>query len=248
MLTAASVPAWLRTRRAISAVVTVLAAIWVVGLISPWNGIGGPKWLSDYGLSVAALAAAAGCGYTARQATGRFRFVWGCLGASALSWGLGQCVWTWYEVVQGRNVPFPSLADVGYLGAVPFAVVGLLAFPTVSQNVAGRMRAVIDGLMIGGSALLTSWVIVLERVFKQGGDPLSHGISLAYPVGDVVIVSLVLYVGLRRRTPATLNSLRLLGLGLVAMAFSDSGFTYLTATNLYSSGNLIDVGWFIGYV
>jgi len=243
-----SFPPRLSSRGAISAVVIVLATVWIVGLVSPWNGIGGPKWLSDYGLSIAALGAAASCAYTARRATGRFRLVWGCLGASALSWGLGQCVWTWYEQVQGRNVPFPSLADVGYLGAVPFAVIGLLMFPTGSQNVAGRLRAIIDGLMIGGSALLTSWVIVLERVFKQGGDPLSHAISLAYPVSDVVIVSLVLYVGLRRRTPATLNSLRLLGLGLVAMAFSDSGFAYLTATNLYSSGNLIDIGWFSGYV
>jgi len=234
--------------RAISAVVIALAIAWTVGIISPWNGIGGPKWLSDYGLSIAALAAGATCLHTARRAAGRLRLTWACLGASALSWGLGQCVWTWYEVVQNRDVPFPSLADVGYLGAVPFAVAGLLAFPTASENVAGRLRAVIDGLMIAGSALLTSWVVVLEKVFKQGGDPLSHAISLAYPIGDVVIVTLVLYVGLRRRTPATLNTLRLLGLALVAMAFSDSGFTYLTATNLYSSGNLIDIGWFTGYV
>jgi diguanylate cyclase (GGDEF)-like protein/PAS domain S-box-containing protein len=231
-----------------SAIVIALATAWIVGLVSPWNGIGGPKWLSDYGLAVAALAAAASCAQTARRATGRFRLVWAFLGASALSWGLGQCVWTWYEEVQHRNVPFPSLADVGYLGAVPFAVIGLLMFPTGSQNVAGRLRALIDGLMIGGSALLTSWVIVLQKVFQQGGDPLSHAISLAYPISDVVIVSLVLYVGLRRRTPSTFRSLTLLGLGLVGMAFSDSGFAYLTATNQYGSGNLIDIGWFVGYV
>jgi hypothetical protein len=29
--------------------------------------------------------------------------------------------WTWYETVLHRDVPFPSLADVGYLAAVPLA-------------------------------------------------------------------------------------------------------------------------------
>ena len=31
------------------------------------------------------------------------------------------------------------------------------------------------------------------------------------------------------------------------MAFADSGFAYLTATNAYASGQLVDVGWFLGY-
>jgi hypothetical protein len=31
--------------------------------------------------------------------------------------------WTWYETVLGRDVPFPSVADVGSLAAVPLAAV-----------------------------------------------------------------------------------------------------------------------------
>jgi diguanylate cyclase (GGDEF)-like protein/PAS domain S-box-containing protein len=34
----------------------------------------------------------------------------------------------------------------------------------------------------------------------------------------------------------------------VALAVSDSGFVYLTATGNYASGSVIDVGWFLGYV
>ena len=37
------------------------------------------------------------------------------MGFSALSWASWQAAWTWYETVLGRDVPFPSLADVGYL-------------------------------------------------------------------------------------------------------------------------------------
>ena len=38
----------------------------------------------------------------------------------------------------GREVPFPSLADVGYLVAVPLAAAALLSVPFAAQNAAAR--------------------------------------------------------------------------------------------------------------
>ena len=112
------------------------------------------------------------------------------------------------------------------------------------------MRTVIDGLMIASSLLLMSWVLVLGPSFEVGGDTvLAQAISLAYPVGDVVVVTIVLYVWLRARQMGGSPPLPLglVGAGLVAFAFADSGFMYLTATESYASGNYIDIGWFLGY-
>ncbi len=233
-----------------SAVVVALASGWILAIANGWGGPGGPRAVSDYGLTVAALAAGAGCILRSLRETGRYRLFWALIGASATSWGTGQAIWTWYEVVQGRDVPFPSFADVGYLLAVPLAAAGLLLLPTGSPTMAGRARTIIDGAMIAGSALLTSWVFVLQKVFQQDGDFFSHTISLLYPIGDVIVVTIVLYVVLRaRQSRARVPAyVWLIGAGLLAMAFSDSGFTYLTATNTYSSGSLIDIGWFCGYV
>ena len=58
-------------------------------------------------------------------------------GASALSWGSGQTAWTWYESVLGREVPFPSLADVGYLVAVPLAAAARLSLPFAARTPPG---------------------------------------------------------------------------------------------------------------
>ena len=94
--------------------------------------------------------------------------------------------------------------------------------------------------MIAGSLFLISWVLVLGTVFEAGGDSLlSQAISLAYPVGDIVVVTIVLYVWLRARLvggsiPLPLG---LVGAGLVAIAVADSGFVYHTATGSYASGN-----------
>ena len=53
-------------------------------------------------------------------------------------------IWTWYELVAGQQVLFPSLADAGYLSAVPLAVLAMLTFPSRDQRVALRVRTLLD--------------------------------------------------------------------------------------------------------
>ena len=54
--------------------------------------------------------------------------------------------------------------------------------------------------MIAASLLLASWVMVLRPLFRSGGDNLlSQAISLAYPIGDVVVGTIVLFVLARAR-------------------------------------------------
>src|ERR1700694_806517 len=69
---------------------------------------------------VAAFIAAAACGWAARKTSGRQRLGWTLLAASAVTWAAGQVVWTIYEVDTG-NVPYPSVADAAFLGAIPMA-------------------------------------------------------------------------------------------------------------------------------
>jgi diguanylate cyclase (GGDEF)-like protein/PAS domain S-box-containing protein len=228
-----------------------VTVLWLACLVS---GAGGPKTtaaISNFGLIAAAASAGLGCLARGRRSTALHRRMWKLLGASALSWGCGQAAWTWYENLLGREVPFPSLADVGYLAAVPLAAAALLSLPFAAQSLVGRVRQVLDGLMIAASLLLTSWVLVLAPVFRAGGEGvIPQAISLAYPIGDVVVGTIVLFMltRARRSSGATAVPLGLLGAGLVAWAVSDSGFAYLTATESYYSGGVIDAGWFLGYI
>jgi diguanylate cyclase (GGDEF)-like protein/PAS domain S-box-containing protein len=233
------------------ATMAVVALVWLASLV--W-GVGGPRAtqaISNFGLVAAAMAAGIICIRTARFSNSQQQRMWKLLGASALSWGSGQAAWTWYETVLGRDVPFPSLADVGYLVAVPLAAAALISLPFAAQTLAGRVRQVLDGLMIAASLLVSSWVLVLRPLFRAGGDDfLSQAISLAYPIGDVVVGTIVLFVLARARMGSGTRGtpLPLLGGGLVAIAVADSGFVYLTAIGSYSSGALIDAGWFLGYL
>jgi diguanylate cyclase (GGDEF)-like protein/PAS domain S-box-containing protein len=232
---------------------TAAAAVTAIMVLWLGAGLGGAavsQTVSNVALITAALAAAVSCVAKSRRTSGRTRTSWALFGASTLSWGVGQAIWTWYESILGIEVPFPSLADVGYLGAVPLMAAALLMVPMASQSLANRVRSVLDGLLIAGSLLLISWVLVLGPLIQAGGDSLlGLVISLAYPIGDVVVVTIVLFMlAGSRQTGVMPVPLPLLASGLVAYAVSDSGFVYGTLTGTYASGAIIDLGWFAGFL
>ena len=228
----------------------VAAAAWVLWILllpaHAWS-----KHVSNVGLTVMPLVAAWQCAVQARGVAGRLRRGWLLMGGSCLAWGLGMVVWSAYESIGGRDVPFPSLADVGYLATVPLAVAALLIFPTAPQRMAAQIRTVVDGLVIGASLLIVSWILALGPVVRGGGTgPLAEVIGIAYPLGDVIMATIVLLAMARSHLGSPLGRLTLLLLsgGLLASAVSDSGFSYLALQDAYASGMRIDIGWFIGYL
>jgi hypothetical protein len=234
----------------IPTIAAVAAGAWVLWiLLLPAHGWS--KHISNIGLSIMPLVAAAQCAVQARGVTGRLRGGWFLLAGGSLAWGLGMVVWTGYESIGGRDVPFPSAADFGYLATVPLVVAALLVFPTAPQRMAAQIRTVLDGLVIGASLLVVSWVLVLGPVVRGGATgPLAAVIGIAYPVGDVIVGTIVLFAMARSRlgSPLGRGPLLLIGGGLLAIAVSDSGFSYLALQDAYASGMRIDAGWFVGYL
>jgi diguanylate cyclase (GGDEF)-like protein/PAS domain S-box-containing protein len=217
------------------------------------SGAGGPtatKHVANVGNTVMPLAAAAACISRAVQVARRTRAAWGFIGAGMLSWGLGQVCWTWFESIRGIPVPFPSSPDVGYLCMAPLVAVGLLLFPGAPQSPAQRARSVLDGLLIAVSMLLVSWILVIDPLLRagEGGAGLTGIVILTYPINDVVIATVALYtLASLRRTGASLGSLVLVASGLITLVGADSGYAYLTLVSTYSSGTVLDAGWFGGF-
>jgi diguanylate cyclase len=228
----------------LASVMTLLFFWWVV------LGIDGARVtleVDDIGQGVAAWCATAVCGCAAsRRAPGRA--TWMLFSASSFAWGAGEAVWCYYALLRNVPVPFPSLADVGFLSAVPLAVAGLLLYPSGGRRSVNRIRRCLDSSIVAISVLFASWATVLGPIYQSHrGSALKQVVSLAYPVSDVVMVSLVIILiagtGGHRRL-----SLGLLMAGVVAFAVSDSAFAYLTEVNAYSGGSLLDTGWVAGYL
>jgi diguanylate cyclase (GGDEF)-like protein len=205
--------------------------------------------VSNGGQLAAAAAASVGCAIAARRATGHRRTAWWWLSVGTGCWAAGQVVWSYYEVVLDREVPFPSLADVGFLLFPLVAAVGLVIWlGTQGAQLVARTRDLFDGAIIACSLLVISWVTTLGSVVAAGADswfPLV--LSLAYPVGDLILATLVL-LALARGARIERATLALLALGLGGLAFADSAYVYLTSIGAYSSADLASSGWVFGFL
>ena len=192
-----------------------------------------------------AFAGAAGCAVGATRTRGRLRWAWVYLMLASASWGAGQTIWTVYEVWLGRETPFPSIADIGFLGFVPPAVVAIWLLPTRSGTGENRRR-LLDGLTVTCSVALISWYVVLGPTVRAGGVSwFALVVSVAYPVSDILLLTVALLAlaqGSRRKAPLILVSL-----GLCAMALSDGAFAYLTTIGSFASVSAVDLGWCLAF-
>ena len=239
-----------RFRRHGGEIAVLLVALMWSGWLLSGSGPPSTQTVSNLGLTVIPFVAAAACIRRGWAQTGALRHSWVLLGASCAAWGIGQAIWTLYETGLGREVPFPSWADAGYLAAVPLAIAGLIVMPAAAHTMAGLLRIILDGVMVALALFCTSWILVLGPLFATGSDgPLKTVLSLAYPVGDVVTITMLIFALLRARQggDAGRQPLYLIGLGLSAIALSDSCFVYLTSQTSYGSGSVIDIGWFAGF-
>lgn len=205
--------------------------------------------VDDIGEAVAALMAASSCGLAAWRTHGRIRLAWALIGGSAASWGVGEVIWSAYEVGLGVKVPFPSAADAGFLLAIPLALVGIFAFTSAPSRLTSRGEALLASAIVALSLLFVAWEFGLGKVYTASpASPAAQLIGLAYPVGDIVIIT-VLVLALRRARRTELGRMVLLLCGVAAYSFADSAFAYLTANGTYGAiGSLLDSGWVIGYL
>jgi diguanylate cyclase (GGDEF)-like protein/PAS domain S-box-containing protein len=214
--------------------------------------VGGPGFgrdLANVATTLMTLAAGAACLARAALRPGRIRWTWIGVGLGAVSYSVGAGVWTWYETFLGRPAPFPELPDFGYLGMVPLTAAGLLMVPGARQSVANRVRSVIDCLMIAASLLLVSWIVVLGPLIAAGGDTaLARSVILGHPVGDVVLITVVLYLlALLRRGGRDSGPLILIGAAMLLIGITDTIFAYVQLNNPYAAAGALDIGWFAGF-
>ncbi len=226
---------------AVAGAVFLAFVIWIVSDVSQGTT---RVAIDDIVLLVLAVPAAVFAAIAARSAHGRLRLAWAAMTVGVVAWGIGEAIWTHYELVL-NEVPFPSVADAAFLVFPVGACAALLLFPSENSR-SWQSRVFLDGLIVAGSLFLVSWVTILGPLYAAGGtDPLGFVFSLAYPVSDVVVLTLAAVVLVRASAEHRLE-LTLLTVGLACIAFSDSLFTYLAAKDQYASGDVIDIGWAAG--
>ncbi|MGW6587009.1 MULTISPECIES: putative bifunctional diguanylate cyclase/phosphodiesterase [Streptomyces] len=227
----------------------LVCAGYSVGAAFGWGSPQVAVFMGDFGLAAAALVAAVSCFLYARTGAGRLRPAWLLFSLSSLMAACGNAVWGWYEVILGVPVPTPSLADVFFLCFAPPAIVGLLVLAKRPVTRAGWVCLALDAWLIGGSLLTLAWSLALAHTAHMAGvqdaSVAPAALSLAYPLLDIVLVSMVLALHFRR-AGVNRSAVNTAIAALALTVLSDAVFTSPLLRSTYHSGQLLDAGWFAG--
>ncbi len=196
-----------------------------------------------YPVGVAASFAALGASRRCSDQP-RLRSAWRLLAVASLVYLAGDIAQTIYET-QGPD-PFPSVADGLYLSFYPLMLWGLLRFPARRRDHGARARLILDlaVVAIGGAMVVT--YVVLGPTLREGGPyTLSTGVSIAYPVGDMILLVGLGSALLRRTAVSSARALQFMVAGLLFFVAADLVYGYIQLHSSYQGGDPVDSLWMI---
>jgi PAS domain S-box-containing protein len=194
-------------------------------------------WATVYAIACCAVAAR-------RHPSPDQRRAWVWIGAGCVLFLAGQLVWSYYELIRRVTPPYPSLADVGYLGVY---VCFLVAVPKLVGTEPRRRfdpELLIDTMLVTLTAGALAYDLLLRPLFEAGGSIPSLVTSIAWSIGGIAVLWLIL-VELLRHTRVPLAAAGVvIALGILCV----TNVLYATAAlrGAFRSGGPLDLGWAAG--
>jgi len=201
------------------------------------------RWLYDAVMIGAGVLAAA---RVRTDAPAGERRAWWLIGAGIVVWAIGDVIWT-FGYVDEPNPPYPSVADAFWLAIYPPLYAGLLMLVRSHSGIV-RRSLWLDGVIGGLAVASVGMALVLQHVVDlTGGSRTATAANLMYPLADLTLIGLVVWIlAASGWHPGRAWSL-LLG-GLVVFAVSDCLYLFQTASGTYQDGGVTDLGWLAGGV
>lgn len=181
------------------------------------------------------------------------------LGRSALFFSLGlilqvfgQSAFSYYNLILQVNIPYPSVADIGYFGSIPMYIYATTLLLKVSGGkVALRSmgnKALAVALPV--AMLVFSYLFFLRAYEFDWSQPLNIALDFGYPLGQAIYVSaaLVTYILSRKYLGGMLkNSVLIILFALVAQYVADYNFLYQAYHGTWINGGYGDFLYLLSY-
>ncbi len=208
--------------------------------LQDWLGVGG-AWLErlSAGYLYDAVVVAAGLALLLRaRAVPRERWAWLLLALGVLCWAAGEVYWT-EAILDNPSPPYPSPADVLYLLFYPLAYAGLALLVRARAQELDWRRWNDGAITALGTAALGVALVFDFVAGRTTGSSLEVATSLAYPLGDIAMLAMIVgVVALTDWRPGVTWSLLLAGLAFQVVA--DIAYTLQATGGVVPGGNWID--------
>jgi diguanylate cyclase (GGDEF)-like protein len=191
------------------------------------------------------VAAVLAVGVVAVSRLPRHRSAWGWILGGQILFLVGDLGFTYVTYYTDYETSF-TFADYFYLAGYPSTAIGLVLLLRV-QGPLKDLGGLVDGAIVAVGSGVFLWVYLIEPT--AGDETLSVAdrlIGCAYPAGDLLLITIGAQIAvrqLRRGTPFWM-----LTAALVVMLAADLGYTYQSLYTNYSTGGLLDAGWWVSYL
>jgi len=204
--------------------------------------------ITDLSWTWAAAFAAFACFDAARRVTtSEQRRTWRWVGIGCASFLAGQLVWNYYDLVRGGAPPYPSVADLGFLGLYACLIVALSALVRGQPERRRDPELVLDTVLVTFTVGAVAYEYLLEPVLQAGASVTTAGLltSIGWSIGAAAVLWVVLIQMVRGpAVPAATAALLLPA--LVAMAVGDQVYAVVALRGTYSAGGPLDLTWDAG--
>lgn len=164
----------------------------------------------------------------------------------------GLQVWTYYNVIATIEVPYPSLADLGYFSLIPAYALAAVMFALASgaKFSLGTSGGKIWAFFIPLLALVTSTLLFLKDVGFDLANPLKLFLDIGYPLGEIIPVSIAVFTLTlsRKLLGGTMRSKILYLVGAFFFQFlTEYAFLYAAGVGSYQNGGFNDLMYATSY-
>ena len=166
----------------------------------------------------------------------------------------GQTGYSYYILFRHIAVPYPSWADAGFFGSIPFYCYGILQLAKVSVVGGLSLKSLshkIQAFLIPSGILALSYYVFLKGYIFDWSDPAKIFLDFGYPLGEAVYISIAILTFVQSRKilggvmkgPATF-----LIMALMFQYISDYTFLYQANRGLWRTAGTGDFMYTISYL
>jgi diguanylate cyclase (GGDEF)-like protein len=156
----------------------------------------------------------------------------------------GQAAGDLFELITeatGTELSYPSPADVLYLSFYPLVLIGILSVPSARRIGERALQLALDCAIVGlGGAAAISYLMLGPEVL-EGTTLLEAAVTVAYPVGDMILIVALAAAVMSNPAPAVRTTLHWITGAIGMFVLGDLLFGYLILHGGYGVGSLVNV-------
>lgn len=184
-----------------------------------------------------------------RSKLGRTIFFLAC---GLLAAEFGQLVFSYYNIIRHVEIPYPSLADVGFFLNIPLYIIALTSLWQVSgtKYSLAKQKSKLLILFLPPIGLIFSYLYFLKGYVFTDASALRVFLDFGYPLGQAIYVTIALSIfilSVGALGGVMKKRILLLIVAFIAQYMADFNFLYQTLHETWVNGAYGDYLYFLAY-